>query len=75
MTQMHLIAGFCGMVVIAILHLATPLNLTGYGPDGVDWMTLVFSGFWFGIVGNGGGMLVYEIVRRMISRSRPSSNR
>ena len=53
------------MVVIAVLHLATPLNFTGYGPDGVDWMTLVFSGFWFGIVGNGGGMLVYEIVRRL----------
>ena len=71
---MQLFSGACGMMVIAILHLATPLNFTGYGPDGLDWLTLVFSGFWFGIVGNGGGMLIYWLVRRRIARSQPTQN-
>lgn len=68
LTPWQLFSGTCGVVLIAILHLTTPYNFTGYGPNGVDWLTLVFSGFWFGVVGFGGGMLAYAIGRRLFLR-------
>ena len=58
------------MLAVGLLDQVTPLNFSGYGPNGVDWITLVFSGFWFGIVGMWGGIGVYEIVRRRAPRGQ-----
>lgn len=64
MSVEQFVAAAIGMIVVAVVHLLTPLNLTGYGPDGVDWITLVFSAFWFGGIGFGGGITIYEVMRR-----------
>ena len=75
LTWKHWLAALAGSLTIAFLDIVTPLNFTGYGPHGVDWLTVVFACFWFGIVGMWGGIGVYELIRRLRQRERSSQRR
>jgi hypothetical protein len=58
----------CGVLVIGIIDLATPWNFTGWHPDGWNFVGIAIAVFWYGLVGQLGGLAVYEIMRRAKAR-------
>lgn len=49
-----------GVCFVALLDSSTPLTLSGPGMNG-----MLKAGFWYGLVGVGGGLCVYKIIQRI----------
>jgi len=62
--KLSMVIGICLVgAVDFILISETSFRLSGPGLDGA-----LRAGFWYGIIGCGGGLMAYEIVRRIKSR-------
>jgi hypothetical protein len=58
-----------GIFVVLAVDLFSPWSLSGPGIEGA-----LRAGFWYGLVGIGGGLGAYEIVQRVKSRLGKSEN-
>ena len=60
----QLLSAIAGIFAVTIIDLSVEsIHLTGPGLDGA-----LRAAFWFGLVGGGGGLMAYEVVRRIRER-------
>ena len=61
MPRNQLLSGFAGIFTVGVVDLAVDsIHLTGPGLEGA-----LRAGFWFGLIGGGGGLAAYAIVQRI----------
>ncbi len=61
MPRNQLLSGIAGILVVAVTDIVVEsIHLTGPGLEGA-----LRAGFWYGLVGCGGGLAAYEVARRL----------
>lgn len=61
----QMFSAIAGIFVVAVIDVISPWALSGPGMEGA-----LRAAFWYALIGCGGGMVVYEIIRRLKSFKR-----